>query len=205
MSLHEELSAFYQRSGFGEVVGARPCTVKVYTGCMLVPMPNIEARRRYLKYHDLHHLITGYGVGRIGEGEVSAWELGTGSMFVSPTLGLMNLIALSTGLVLQPGRMWRAYQRGRKSWNLYPPGIRTKVDAGRWQDVASLRTAFLEVRAPAVPTVVQAVPFACYSAMAALIHATIAGPAVIIRFVTDISLGYSFFQAIQPKKRLDLY
>ena len=53
MTLQDELAAFYKRSGFGEVVGARPLTVPVYTGCMLVPLPNIETRRRYLKYHDL--------------------------------------------------------------------------------------------------------------------------------------------------------
>src|SRR5438105_11214099 len=105
MTLHEELAAFYSKSGFGEVVGSRPCTVSVYTGCMLVPLPNIETRRRFLKYHDLHHLITGYSVGRVGEGEISAWELGTRSALVSPTLGVMNLIALSTGLVLEPPRM----------------------------------------------------------------------------------------------------
>jgi hypothetical protein len=52
---------------------------------MLVPLPDIETRRRYLKYHDVHLLVTGYNVGRIGEGEVSAWELGTGSALVSPT------------------------------------------------------------------------------------------------------------------------
>ncbi len=87
---------------------------------MLVPLPNIETRRRFLKYHDLHHLVTGYSVGRIGEGEVSAWELGTGSAFVSPTLGVMNLIALSTGLVLEPKRMWLAFRRGCMNRNLYP-------------------------------------------------------------------------------------
>jgi hypothetical protein len=38
-----------------------------------------------------------------------------------------------------------------------------------------------------------------------LIHAAIAVPAVIARFVTDITLGYSFFQAVKPKKRADLY
>jgi len=112
VALEDELSAFYRRSGFGDVAGRRPRTVAVYTGCMLVPLPNIETRRRFLKYHDLHHLITGYSVGRIGEGEVSAWELGSGSAWVSPTLGLMNLIALSTGLFLEPRRMWRAFRRG---------------------------------------------------------------------------------------------
>ena len=79
MDLEAALDAFYRRHGFGEVAGPRPRMVGVYTGCMLVPMPNIETRRRYLKYHDLHHLVTGYSVGRIGEGEMSAWELGTGT------------------------------------------------------------------------------------------------------------------------------
>src|SRR6476660_2642788 len=124
MTLDQELIFFYKRNGFGDVPGSRPLTVSVYTGCLLVPMPNIETRRRYLKYHDLHHLVTGYSVGRIGEGEVSAWELGTGSFWISPMLGIMNLIALSTGLVLQPRRMWKAFRRGRRSRNLYPAAIR---------------------------------------------------------------------------------
>lgn len=85
MTLEAELKEFYQRHSFGDALGLRTRTVSVYTGCMLVPLPNIETRRKFLKYHDIHHLITGYSVGRIGEGEVSAWELGTGSVWVSPT------------------------------------------------------------------------------------------------------------------------
>ena len=204
-TLQEELAAFYKRSGFGPVVGARSRTVPVYTGCMLVPLPNIETRRRFLKYHDLHHLVTGYSVGRIGEGEVSAWELATGSAFVSPTLGVMNLIALSTGLVLEPKRMWRAFRRGCTSRNLYPVAVRADVDAGRWPDIETLRKEVLEVRGSGVPIQVRAVEFALYSAAAMLIHAVIAMPAVVARFVTDITLGYSVFQAVKPKKRADLY
>ena len=204
MTLDEELHVFYERNGFGEVIGERPRTVRVYTGCMLVPMPNIETRRRFLKYHDLHHLITGYSVGRIGEGEVSAWELGTGSAFVSPVLGVMNLIALSTGLVLEPVRMWRAFRRGCASRNLYPAATRSEVDRGRWADVEALRSALLERRSGGPPAV-RAVEFAAYSAIAMLIHAAIAVPALIARFVTDLTLGYTFFQAVKPKKRADLY
>lgn len=109
MTIETKLTAFYQKCGFADAPGSRSRTVPVYTGCMLVPLPNIETRRRFLKYHDIHHLVTGYSVGRIGEGEVSAWELGAGSAFISPMLGIMNLIALSTGLVLKPKRMWRAF------------------------------------------------------------------------------------------------
>lgn len=205
MTLQDELAAFYARSGFGTVLGARPRTVKVYTGCMLVPLPNIETRRRYLKYHDLHHLVTGYSTGRIGEGEVSAWELGTGSMFVSATLGAMNLFALSTGLVLEPGRMWVAFRRGCISRNLDPAAIRADLDSGRWPDVIALRRELLGVRISRTTLALRAAEFAAYAAVAMLVHLAIAIPALVARLVTDITLGYSVFQAVKPKKRADLY
>jgi hypothetical protein len=205
MSLNDELTAFYAANHFGNVVGARPLMVLVYTGCMLVPLPNIETRRRYLKYHDLHHLLTGYSVGRIGEGEVSAWELGTGSAFASPLLGTMNVIALSTGLFLEPKRMWRAFKRGCLSRNLYSQSVREDVDAGRWVNVDALRRDFVEVRPSALPKAVRSVEFACYSAVAVVIHAFIAIPAVFARLITDMTLGYTFFQAVKPRKRVDLY
>ncbi len=205
MSLDDELAAFYRANNFGGVLGARPLTVPVYTGCILVPLPNIETRRRYLKYHDLHHLLTGYSVGRIGEGEVSAWELGTGSAFASPLLGTMNLIALSTGLFLEPKRMWRAFKRGCVSRNLYSASVRKDVDAGRWTDIRALRRDFVESRSSSLALAVRSVEFACYAAAATAIHAFIAIPAVIARLVTDIALGYTFFQAVKPRKRIDLY
>ena len=205
VTLQDELATFYKRSGFGDVVGSRSLTVPVYTGCMLVPLPNIETRRRFLKYHDLHHLVTGYSVGRIGEGEVSAWELGTGSAFESPMLGVMNLIALSTGVVLEPKRMWRAFRRGCRSRNAYPEAVRSDIDRGRWIDIEGLRKDILEIRPSIGRAPLRAVEFGVYSALAMLIHAAIAIPAVIARFVTDITLGYSVFQAVKPKKRADLY
>ena len=205
MTLNAELQAFYQKSGFGDNIGKRTLTVPVYTGCMLVPLPNIETRHRYLKYHDLHHLITGYSVGRIGEGEVSAWELGTGSFRASPLLGIMNLIALSTGLFLARQRMWQAFVRGCGSRNLYSVSDRGAVDNGRWPNLAALRQYSLEPRPQSTPGLFRIIEYGCYCAAALVIHAFIAIPAVIARFVTDISLGYSVFQAVKPKKRLDLY
>ena len=206
MQLQQELSAFYAKHGFGEDVGSRSLTVPVYTGCLLVPLPNIETRHRYLKYHDLHHLVTRYSVGRIGEGEVSAWELGTGSLLNSPTLALMNLIALSTGLVLEPGRMWRAFVRGTGSKNLYSRITRSSIDAGEWRNVSQLRASTLEVRRPnRFVLAARSIEFCCYAAAALIIHALIAVPALVARLITDIGLGYSFFQIIKPKRRNDLF
>ncbi len=205
MTIEAELKVFYQECGFGETLGSRSRTVPVYTGCMLVPLPNIETRRRFLKYHDIHHLVTGYSVGRIGEGEVSAWELGAGSVFISPMLGTMNLIALSTGLVLKPRRMWQAFRRGCRSYTLYPASRREQVDSGFWPDTDAVRSDILETRHSSVLVTLRALESGVYSLLAMGIHACIAIPAVIARFVTDITLGYGFFQAVQPKKRADLY
>jgi hypothetical protein len=204
VTLDEELRAFYLRSAFGDTPGKRPLTVRVYTGCLLVPLPNIETRSRYLKYHDLHHLITGYGVGRIGEGEVSAWELGTGSFLRSPTLGFMNLIALSTGLVLDRKRMWRAFVRGCQSRNLYSTTSRGRVDAGHWASLEDIRQHALNVR-PSGPGLLRRIEYAGYCSLSCVIHAAIAAPAVLLRLITDIGLGYSFFEAVKPRKRVDLY
>ena len=205
MTIDAELRKFYQRHGFGDIPGKRPRTVPVYAGCLLVPLPNIETRRKFLKYHDIHHLITGYSVGRIGEGEISAWELGTGSAFLSPILGVMNLIALSTGLVLEPRRMWRAYERGCRSRNLYRAEARTDVDSGRWNEVAMLRTDILEVKAVSTPAPVRAVVFSVYAIVSMFIHACLAIPAVIARFFTDVIRSGSVFEALKPSNRTDLY
>ena len=204
-TLEDALTRFYLQSGFGNEPGKRPLTVQVYTGCLLVPLPNIETRHIYLKYHDLHHLVTGYSVGRIGEGEVSAWELGTGSFFVNPVLGFMNFIALSTGLALQPKRMWRAFKLGCRSRNLYPGYRRRAIDEGRWPDVDTLRADLYDSRKPLIPTLLRAPEFALYCATAITIHAIIAAPAVITRYVTDVTLGKTYLQALRPVKRTDLF
>jgi len=204
-NLNEELENFYQKNGFGPLIGKRPLTVKVYTGCLLVPMPNIETRNKYLKYHDLHHLITGYSVGRIGEGEVSAWELGTGSFLKNPVLGVMNLIALSTGLVLDRNRMWQAYLRGSASHNIYSSTDRKDVGTGKWQSLEEIKSYCLPAEIPNNVNILRRIEFYIYIIVAAIIHAVIAIPAVVLRLITDIGMGKSFFEAVKSKKRADLY
>jgi hypothetical protein len=88
---------------------------------------------------------------------------------------------------------------------LYPQPARADIDRGKWIDIDGLRRDILETRPSTGPAPLRAVEFGVYSAIAMLIHAAIAIPAVIVRFVTDITLGYSVFQAVKPKKRADLY
>jgi hypothetical protein len=101
--------------------------------------------------------------------------------------------------------MWRAFRRGCASRNLYSQAVRADIDRGRWMDIEALRRHNLEIKPSIGPAPLRTLEFAVYSAVAMLIHAAIAIPALIARFVTDITLGYSFFQAVKPKKRADLY
>lgn len=205
MSLEQALHEFYARHGFGATPGKRPKTVPVYTGCMLVPLPNIETRNRYLKYHDLHHLVTGYSVGRIGEGQVSAWELGSGSMRQSPMLGLMNLVALSTGWVLDRDKMWVAYERGLCSKNLYGRDHRRDIDNGRWSSVDALRREVLDVRADRPLNAWRRGVFRGLIGFSLVIHATIAIPAMLVRTVSDLRHGKSLAETFSPVPRSDLF
>ena len=205
MSIDTVLQDFYERHGFGPQIGARPRTVPVYTGCLLVPLPNIETRNKYLKYHDLHHIMTGYSVGRIGEGEISAWELGTGSMFVSPILGTMNLIALSTGWVLDRKRAWDAFCRGKHSRNLYGRKARERLDRGDWRSVADLTDELLDVHTERRPALHWRLEYGVYVAVSLVIHAVIALPAVVARLVSDVRQGKSLRAALTPVRRADLY
>lgn len=149
--------------------------------------------------------MTDYSVGRIGEGEVSAWELGTGSLLNSPLLGSMNLIALSTGLVLEPRRMWVAFGRGCQSRNLYGADARQAVEDSQWQNIAEVKAEFLEVAGSKLPGRARTLEFFAYSAVSMLIHAAIAIPALVLRIGTDVILKKNIIEAVKPHKRTDLY
>ena len=119
--------------------------VQIYIGCILAPIPNIQARKKYLRIHDLHHVMTGYGVDRIGESEASAWELGARSCR-KPIISLMNLFALSTGFILSPKRVTRAFYRGCRSKNLYYLADSTTAEEFDRMDAQQLTKNHVEIR-----------------------------------------------------------
>ena len=118
MTVKEALIGFYKFNRLNLTEDFESHCVRVYIGCILAPVPNIEARKKYLKFHDLHHIMSGYGIDRIGESEISAWGLGSRSCR-KPLISIMNLFALSTGYVLSPSKVTTAFYRGCRSKNLY--------------------------------------------------------------------------------------
>jgi hypothetical protein len=118
LSVREARAHFFQAAGLGADGGHTDRFVHFRIGPLRMAFPNFPARRRAVRLHDLHHLATGYDTTWTGESEISAWELGSGcgGYLVA---WMINLMVLPLGLVLAPGRSWRAFRRGRASDTLY--------------------------------------------------------------------------------------
>lgn len=100
--------------------------VKLKAGPIPLWFPNAPGRVRAVKLHDLHHLVTGYATDWTGEAEIGAWEIASGCGSFA-WAWVLNASAMPIGLVLAPGKLFRAWVRGRRSRNFYHG--RTEVDA----------------------------------------------------------------------------
>jgi ubiquinone biosynthesis protein Coq4 len=93
-------------------------------GLTVFVFPNTSARRRAVRLHDIHHVLTEYETTWAGEAEIAAWELasGCGRYWAA---WILDLEAMAVGLLIAPRRVLAAFRRGRKSDNLY---------RGTWSD-----------------------------------------------------------------------
>jgi hypothetical protein len=89
--------------------------------------PNTGSRVRAVRYHDLHHILTGYQTDTMGEFEISAWELGAGCKNFYAAW-VLNLSGAATGTLLSPRRIFRAFLRGLRSRTLYGEDIDLQLD-----------------------------------------------------------------------------
>lgn len=78
LTMREARAIYFEVNGFGADGGYGDAWVDFKLGPLPVPFPNTRARVRAVRYHDLHHVLTGYDTNTIGEFEISAWELGAG-------------------------------------------------------------------------------------------------------------------------------
>lgn len=119
LSLRDARSVYFRDNAFGDDGGYGAKWVKLQLGPLPFAFPNSPARVRAIKYHDLHHVVTGYATDLVGEAEIGAWEIGSGCAgFVAAWI--LNLYAMVLGLLAgAPGAVWRAFVRGRHTGNLY--------------------------------------------------------------------------------------
>lgn len=118
MTLAAARDEYFRMNGFGADGGYDKAWVDFKLGPIPMPFPNLPARRRAVRFHDLHHALTGYGTDTLGEFEISAWELGSGCKraWAAWQLDLGGMVA---GLVSIPRRTFAAFVRGRRTRNLF--------------------------------------------------------------------------------------
>jgi hypothetical protein len=85
----------------------------IYVGKRFIRLPNPGL----LHLHDLHHVVTGYGTGLVGEAEISAYELRAGCR--SFMVHLLCVGAILCAMFVAPRRIVRAWGRARGASTLY--------------------------------------------------------------------------------------
>ena len=78
--------------------------------------PNTKGRKKIVAAHDLHHLLADYRTDLVGEAEVAAWQLGSGMR--DKTAVRLAIRVLGFVVPRFPGRLFRAFVRGRGCQNL---------------------------------------------------------------------------------------
>src|SRR5690349_9357412 len=79
MSLFEARARYFADNSFGDDGGYSARWVTIFKlGPLSLGFPNTASRIAAVRYHDLHHLVTGYDTDVMGEAEIAAWELASG-------------------------------------------------------------------------------------------------------------------------------
>jgi hypothetical protein len=118
LTLGEARARLFALGGLGDDGGYGDGWVKLKLWRIPLAFPNTEGRRRAVRFHDLHHVLTEYPTTWRGEFEIAAWEIAGGvrRYWVG---WLLDLLGFACGLVVFPRAVYRAFVRGRHSSNLY--------------------------------------------------------------------------------------
>lgn len=119
MTLRDARARYFELNNFGADGGYSERWIKVKVWRMPIWLPNTEGRRRAVRLHDLHHIVTEYPTTWRGEAEISAWEVGSGGLRRFYAGWLLDLMNIAQGLVVNPRGTFRAFVRGRRNRNLY--------------------------------------------------------------------------------------
>lgn len=118
VTLREARDRYFSANGFGPNGGYDDKWVDFKLGPLPFPFPNTAARVKAVRFHDLHHVLTGYETDIVGEFEISAWELAAGCKSMAAAW-VLNLGGLAAGLFRSPRRTFAAFVRGRRQQTLY--------------------------------------------------------------------------------------
>lgn len=118
LTLGEARARLFALGGFAPDGGYADAWVWLKFWRIPFAFPNTEGRRRAVRFHDLHHVLTEYRTDWRGEFEIAAWEV-AGGINRYWVAWLLDLLGLAGGLLFYPRSTYRAFVRGRRSRNLY--------------------------------------------------------------------------------------
>lgn len=120
LTVREARDAYLAENGFSVEAYDEP-TTKVSLWFFSFSIPNTPRHREAIMWHDLHHVVTGYGTDPVGEGEISIWELRRGreGLDLYVTGLVVGLVML--GGMLSPRRIWQAWKdSGNEGRSMFP-------------------------------------------------------------------------------------
>jgi len=139
LTMRAARTLYFDANGFGETGGYDDAWVDFKLGPVPFPFPNTKSRVAAVRFHDLHHVLTGYDTDTIGEFEISAWEIAAGCKGFAAAW-VLNLGGLAAGLLSAPRRVFAAFVRGRRCKTLYGEPFEPLLDA----TVGEVRRRFVQ-------------------------------------------------------------
>jgi hypothetical protein len=118
-TLRDARALYFSLNGFGDAGGYDERWIKVKVWRVPIWIPNTDGRRKAVRLHDLHHVLTEYNTTWRGEAEISAWEIGSGGLRRYYAGWVLDLMNVAQGLAINPGGVYRGFIRGRHTSNLY--------------------------------------------------------------------------------------
>ena len=118
LSLHDARERFLVLNNFPTDGGYSDRWFMVKIGAFMLPLYSFAWRKRAVRTHDIHHIITGFPLTPAGEIQIATWELTAG---ISPhwIAAMVNLPTILLGLLFLPQRTFSAFLLGRHSTTLY--------------------------------------------------------------------------------------
>jgi hypothetical protein len=117
-TVNQSLELYFVKENLGKDGGLNEAWGRIKIWKFYIPIPNTNARKKALVFHDIHHIVTGYDGNWRGEVSIGTWEIasGCGEYYVA---WYLNLGAMGVGLFIYPRSVFHAFIRGKRTENLY--------------------------------------------------------------------------------------
>jgi cytochrome bd-type quinol oxidase subunit 1 len=130
------VQAYLKNNGFS-IEDYDRSVVMITFGIVTLPVPNPPQRQVAVRFHDLHHIVTGYQTDASGEAEISAWELRRGLRGFGLYVRAIIITGVFYGLIHSPRRTIRAWKMARSACALQP------IEMARYQDLLHIKVSEL--------------------------------------------------------------